>query len=479
MTTREETLKRLIAVALGWALLLPQPGHADDELPEGVQAALAHRAIPPASVSIHVENLETGDTVLAWHPDEPRTPASIMKLLTTIVALDTLGPTYTWRTEIYLLGELRDGTLHGDLLLKGFGDPYLVTERMWRLQRELRATGVRRIAGDLLLDDSFFDTGDYDPAAFDREPLRAYNVAPNALMSNYKVLRYTFEPRPDSGGVDITLEPPLDNVRIVNRLKLAPGACRGYQRGIAIVPNERYDTMEFSGRFPTGCKRYSMLRTALDHNAYTFGLFKSLWLESGGELDGEVGRALAPEDVEPDLVFESLPLADIVSKINKHSNNVMARQLLYTLGAEQFGPPGTERRGRQVVELWLAEHDMDFAELKLDNGAGLSRDASITARHMVALLRFGFESRWMPEFMSSLPLSGLDGTLSRRFRSAGLAGIAHMKTGSLDHVSSIAGYLLGRTGTRYAVAVLINHTDVHRGTGDEVQDALLRWLRTQ
>lgn len=472
-------MNRSIALALASALLLGQVARADDDLPERVRAALAHRNIPADTVSIHVEDLDTGDAPLSWRADTARIPASIMKLLTTLVALDTLGPTYTWRTEIYMLGELREGTLHGDLLLKGYGDPYLVTERMWRLQRELRATGLRRIAGDILLDDSYFDIGDYDPAAFDREPLRAYNVAPNALLSNYKVLSYTFTPRADGSGVDIALEPPLDNLRIVNRLTLAPGACRGYQRGIAINANDAYDRIEFSGRFPSGCRRYSMRRTALDHNAYTFGLFKSLWLESGGKLDGDLGRALAPADAEPDLVFESLPLADVVSKINKHSNNVMARQLLYTLGAETFGPPGTEPQGRAAVKRWLVEHDMDFAELTLDNGAGLSRDASITARHMVALLRHGFESRWMPEFMSSLPLSGLDGTLSRRFRSAGLSGIAHMKTGSLDHVSSIAGYLLGRSGTRYAVAVLINHTDVHRGTGDEVQDALLRWLREQ
>ncbi len=474
-------MKRLILPAL--LSLLPSvaatatDSDGEDALPAGVQAVLAHRNIPPDSLSIYVENLGTGEPILQWHPDQARTPASVMKLLTTLAALDTLGPTYTWRTELYFLGELRGGTLHGDLLLKGYGDPYLVTERLWRLQRELRAAGVRRIDGDLRLDDSWFDVGDYDPAAFDREPLRAYNVAPNALMSNYKVVSYTFRPRGDGTGVDISPEPPLANLQIVNRLSLVPGACRGYQRGIAISANDAVDRVTFSGRFPAGCKRYRMDRTALDHNAYTYGLFRSLWEESGGELTGSYGSAQAPANTEPDLVFESMPLADVVSKINKHSNNVMARQLLFTLGAEAFGPPGTEASGRAAIRGWLAEHGMDFAELKLDNGAGLSRDAKLTARHMGLLLRYGFENRSMPEFLSSLPLSGRDGTLSRRFRSAGLAGVGHLKTGSLDHVSSIGGYLLGRSGARYSVAVLINHEDVHRGTGDEVQEALLRWLR--
>jgi len=451
---------------------------ATDELPVGVQAVLAHRGIPAGAVSIHVENLSREETVLSWHADTPRVPASIMKLLTTLVALEELGPAYRWSTDVHFLGELRDdGTLDGDLLLKGHGDPYLVAERLWQLQRRLRAAGLERVTGDLLLDDSHFELGHYDPGAFDREPLRAYNVAPNALLANYKVVSYTFTPAADGRQVDIALEPPLDNLEIVNRLEQVPGACRGYQRGIAINANETADRITFRGRFPAGCDSYRMGRTALSHLEYTGGLFRSLWAETGGSFGGRARAGRAPDGREPDLEFESLPLAEIVRKVNKHSNNVMARQLLFTLGAEAYGPPGTEDKGRRVVADWLAANEMDFGELSLDNGAGLSRDARVTARHMVALLRHGFSSRFMPEFVSSLPLSGLDGTLKRRLERGGLAGRAHMKTGSLDHVSSIAGYLLGRAGERYAVAIIVNHEDAHRGTGDEVQDALLRWLR--
>lgn len=468
------------ALTAGSALLiLLQPAAllAEDELPEEVRAVLAHRKIPADSVSIQVDNLTRRETFLEWRADVARNPASVMKLLTTLAALDTLGPTYTWKTEAYLLGELRDGTLHGDLLLKGYGDPYLVMERLWQLQRDLRALGLQHIEGDLLLDDSFFEYGDYDPAAFDREPLRAYNVAPNALMTNYKVLRYRFAPAGDA--VDIRLEPPLENVAIVNHLKVHPGSCRGYQRGIRIDANEDYDRFEFSGSFPAGCRHYTMDRAALSHNAYTFGLFRSLWQETGGTIKGRYRNAIAPPGTEPDLVFESLPMADIISKVNKHSNNVMARQLLYTLGAEVKSPPGSENKGREVVADWLTQHGMNFPELKLANGAGLSRDARITARHLTALLRYAYSSRYMPEYLSSLPLSGMDGTLLRRLHSTRLRGAAHMKTGSLDHVSTIAGYVLGSSGDRYSVVILINHTDAHRGTGDEVQEAMLNWVREQ
>jgi D-alanyl-D-alanine carboxypeptidase/D-alanyl-D-alanine-endopeptidase (penicillin-binding protein 4) len=397
-------------------------------------------------------------------------------MLTTLVALDTLEPAYTWKTDVHLLGEVTDGVLEGDLLLKGYGDPYLVTERFWQMLRQIRQLGISTIDGDLLIDDSYFDIGDYDPAAFDHEPLRAYNVAPNAMLTNFKVVRYYFEPDVASSRVHVKVDPALDNLLIVNKLRVANGSCRGYQRGITITPNEDVSRVTFSGRFPSGCDIYSMDRAALSHNDFTYGLFRSLWLESGGRITGTWKNVVAQDDLEPALSFESLPLSDIITKVNKHSNNVMARQLLYTLGAEAFGPPGTEAAGRKAVRQWLAGNGMDFAELRLDNGAGLSRESRMTARHLADLLRFAYQSAYMPEYLSSLALSGVDGTLSRRFRNGVLTGMAHMKTGSLDHVSSIAGYFQARSGNRYIVVMLHNHTDIHRGPGEEVQEALLRWL---
>ncbi len=462
-------------------LALTATASAQDALPLPVESALTYRGVPAEALSIYVEALDSGQVELAWNEDVPRNPASVEKMLTTLVALDVLGPAYEWPTEIYLLGELRDGVLDGDLLVKGYGDPYMVTERLWQMLRQLRLAGVQKIRGDLLLDDSHFDVGDYDPAAFDREPLRAYNVAPNALLTNFKVVRYYFEPDEAQSGVLVRPDPPLDNLEIINRLRVANGACRGYQRGITITPNEDVSTITFSGRFPSGCEIYAMDRTALSHNEFTYGLFRSLWEESGGELTGGYRNVVAADVLqdemrEPDLVFHSLPLTDIITKVNKHSNNVMARHLLYTLAAEQYGPPATEAAGRRFVREWLAERGMDFEELNLANGAGLSRASRMTARHLAALLRYAYESPYMPEYLSSLALSGLDGTLSRRYSSSALTGQAHMKTGSLDHVSAVAGYFQARSGRRFIVVTFLNHNDVHRGPGDEVQEMLLRWL---
>ncbi|MDH4315091.1 MAG: D-alanyl-D-alanine carboxypeptidase/D-alanyl-D-alanine-endopeptidase [Gammaproteobacteria bacterium] len=470
-------LASLVLLVVG--LLFQDLSIASSELPAAVRSVLNVRKLPDDSLSIYVESLETGESPLSWHDEQPRNPASVAKLLTTLVALDTLGPAYRWRTEVYAQGEVTNDKLQGDLLLKGYGDPFLVTERMWQMLRRIRQSGIRDIEGDLLLDDSYFSVPETDPAAFDREPLRAYNVAPNALLTNFKVVRYHFEPDPLTKAVSIRLDPQLENLQVINRLSQVNGRCYGYQRGITITPNEKFDRFVLSGEFPNGCRSYAMDRTVLEHNAYTYGLFKAIWQETGGNISGSWKNQVVAEDAEPMLSFESEPLADVITMVNKHSNNVMARQLLYTLSAEKLGAPGTEEGGREVIRKWLDERDLASAGLMLDNGAGLSREARISARQMAAILKYAYASPYMPEYLSSLSLSGLDGTLSRRFRNSPLTGKAHVKTGSLDHVSAIAGYVQGSSGERFVVVALQNHTDIHRGPGEEVQEALLEWLYEQ
>lgn len=469
-------MKSLVMVLLVALAASPVAAQTADVLPVGVRSVLNLRNVPDSSLSIYVENLQSGDASLTWNADQPRNPASVAKLLTTLVALDTLGPAYRWKTEVYADGDVTDNTLHGDLLLKGYGDPFLVTERVWQLSRMVRQGGIRDIDGDLVLDDSYFSVPYSDPAAFDREPLRAYNVQPNALLTNFKVVRYFFEPDPESAAVRVRLDPALENLHIVNRLSQVDGNCYGYQRGITITPNEHYDHFILSGKFPSGCKFYVMDRTALEHNAYTYGLFKSIWQESGGTIRGGWRNDVASNNRPPFVTFESQPLSDVITMVNKHSNNVMARQLLYTLAAEKLGAPGTEEGGRAVVEKWLADRKLDSNSLKLDNGAGLSREARMTADQIAKFLRYAYSSPYMPEYLSSLSLSGMDGTLARRFRNSPLAGKAHIKTGSLDDVSAIAGYMQSRSGNRYIVVALQNHPEIHRGPGEEVQQALLKWV---
>ena len=452
---------------------------ADGELPARARAALDIRQVPDDTLSVHVRDLGSGEVVLQWNDGIARNPGSTIKLLTTLVALDVLGPAHTWKTDVFALGEVENGRLNGNLLLKGHGDPFLVTERVWQLLRRIRQAGIREIDGDLHIDDSYFQVSEHDPAAFDRQPLRAYNVAPNALLMNFKAVRFWFEPDHETNSVRVLLDPMLENLSVDNQLSLEQGRCRGFQRGITISANKEGDKITFSGKFPSGCKRYAMDRTALSHNEFVYGLFNSLWRESGGEFTGGWINVAAPEDIEPLLSFDSLPLVDIIARVNKHSNNVMARQLLYTLSAEVLGEPGTEHGGREVVANWLNDNGFAFDTLTFDNGAGLSRESRMTARDMGAMLEFAWRQPYMPEYVSSLSLAGLDGTLRQHFDDSVLDGNAHLKTGSLDHITAIAGYLQAQSGRRFAVVIMQSHKDIHRGPGQEIQEALLRWVYDQ
>jgi D-alanyl-D-alanine carboxypeptidase/D-alanyl-D-alanine-endopeptidase (penicillin-binding protein 4) len=214
----------------------------------------------------------------------------------------------------------------------------------------------------------------------------------------------------------------------------------------------------------------------LDPPAYTFGLFKALWQELGGELDGTLVDGTLPDDVEPLVVWTSPPLADVITSINKFSNNLMTRHLLLTLGAEQSGPPATVEKGVAAVNSWLTAQGIDASRMHMVNGSGLSRAARVTPAFMNEVLQTGYRSLWMPEFVSSLPLNGLDGTMRNRVRAEGQRGRMHIKTGSLDSVSGVAGYVRGQSGKVYSVAGILNHELADRGPGVELMDALLTWV---
>ena len=172
---------------------------------------------------------------------------------------------------------------------------------------------------------------------------------------------------------------------------------------------------------------------------------------------------------------ESRPLGEIIRSVNKFSNNVMARQLLLTLGAERQGPPGTTAKGAAAIRAWLDAAGIDMPALVMDNGSGRSRRTRVSAAGLGRLLQAAYRSPTMSEFVASLPLAATDGSMSRRLRGDPLAGRAHVKTGLLEGVLALAGYVHAVSGRSYVVVLLLNHPGVHYGVGSAVQDALLRW----
>ena len=466
---------RWIASLTGLAVLAT--ARAGD-LPPAVELVLTAHGISPDDVSIVVADVESAEPVLSHLPDTPRNPASVMKLVTTWVALEMLGPAYRWRTEVYFGGKFDGTVLAGDLGIKGYGDPFLVVEELWKMLRVLRHTGLEHIEGNLMLDDSYFTVSEDPPGAFDAEPYRTYNVVPSALMANFKAVRFQFFVDAANGRVRIVTDPELHNLDIRNRLKLGDGPCRGFQAGISfnVDDPETLSRVIFEGEYSRRCNPYSMSRTVLDHDTFIYGLFETLWSELGGSMQGGMRKGVLGDEQARVLTWSSPPLADVIRSINKNSNNVMTRQLVYTLAAEIAGPPGTRDVGIGIIRDFLQSRGIDVASLVLVNGAGLSRNERISARSLADVLRVAHQSPYSGEYVSSLSLGGLDGTTLGRFEGDVNARM-HVKTGRLDNVSALAGYVHAEDGRTFAVVVFGNFTDAHRGLGVEVEEAVVEWVR--
>ncbi len=451
------------------------------ELPPEIERVLTGHDIPPDQIGIVVQNVDSEQPILSHLPTVPRNPASVMKTVTTWSALEYLGPAYTWSTEAYFLGDFDGEKLHGDLALKGYGDPELVVEDFWNMLRALRRRGLTKIDGDLVVDDSYFDVDEDDPGLFDGQPYRTYNVVPDALLVNFKAVQFQFFADLVHGRVHVATDPELANLEIRNDLSLVDGPCRGYQAGISFdhADADALDEVVVGGQFSRRCATYTLSRTVLQHPTYVYGLFETLWRELGGEFKGKLRHEVVPDTATPALVWRSHPLGEVIRSINKNSNNVMTRQLLYTLGAEQFGAPGTRDKGLQAIREFLAARGFDLSSLAMKNGAGLSRDGRISPALLTAILRAAWHSVYAPEFVASLSLGGLDGTTRGRFDEHSGEGLMHVKTGRLDHVSALAGFVHAPDQNTYVVVVFMNSEEAHRGPGQELEEAVVRWVQAQ
>ena len=468
----------ILSTAARWLFVLPTLlffyANAQAEvLPASVQTALRNAQIPLENVAIVVQPVDAAAPLVSHQSEKAMNPASVMKLLTTYAALDLLGPAYTWQTTAHVDAVPVDGVLAGNLYLKGSGDPRLAIEHLWALLRQLRVRGIERIAGDIILDRSAFALPTLDFPPFDDKPMRPYNVGPNALLLNFQALRFTL--RPEAGKPVILMETPSEGLRTENRLRLTDNSCGSDwkdQIETRLQSDANGQRLVFSGPYPSQCGEKALNLSPLSADAQADGLIRSLWRELGGTLAGRVRGGVMPSGLPSFARQESASLAEIVRDINKFSNNVMARQLFLSLGNDT-APASPERATRRLVE-WLQSRNLRFNELVLENGSGLSRSERISAGNLNRLLLDAWKSPTMPEFIASMPIVGIDGTMKKRLVNASASGRAHIKTGTLDGVKTAAGYALDSQGRRHAVTFLINHP--RAALGGPAIDALLQWI---
>jgi len=443
-------------------------------LPAAFTAALKEAGIPLDHVAVVVQPLDAAAPVLSHNAEAALNPASVMKLVTSFAALNQLGPGYVWTTDVWTDGAVADGVLEGDLVIRGRGDPTLTLERMWLLQRELRARGVRHIRGNLVLDLSHFEMPPIDPGAFDGEPLALYNAAPGALVANFNAT--TLRLKPDGHTVLIVPDIALPGVALTSQLVVEDGTeCNGWKDAITpALPDPERLELVVTGVYARTCGEQTLSLNLFEPAATFDFIFRGLWAESGGTLTGATVPGMAPE-TEPLLRFASEPLTAALIRLNKYSNNLMARNLFLTLGAEREGAPATPEKGARAVRDVLAQRGVPTRKLVLENGAGLSRIERISADALNQMLRAAYNSPLFAEFASALPIVALDGTLKRRFNGSALSGNAHLKTGSLRDVSALAGYVTTVRGQQVSFVMLVNHANARRS--EAAQRALLEWVQ--
>jgi len=454
-------------------------------LPPEVDAALARAKVPREAVTLLIVDAE-GKTAprLSHRAAVVVNPASVMKLVTTYAALDLLGPAFTWSTPVYVEGAVRDGTLFGNLVIKGQGDPKLVVERLWLLLRRVQGLGVKTISGDIILDSSAFAPVETDPGSFDGEPLRPYNAAPDALLLNYKSVVMTFVADRTANSAQVQFDPPLAGVAMQTSVPLAGGDCGDYRAALKADFSDP-NRIRFGGAYPAACAEKVWPIAYVDPKTYSTRAIEGLWHEMGGKLGGSVRTGNLPAALAaPVFELVSPALAEVIRDINKFSNNVMAQQLFLTLSLQNrlSAVPGSAARAtanergtlegaREVVRRWWSERMAGSEAPLLDNGSGLSRSERISAQSLARMLQTAYLSPLMPELMASLPLAGVDGTM-RRSRSRA-TGSAHLKTGSLRDVAAMAGYVHAASGKRYVLVAIVNHANA--SATRPAFDALLDW----
>lgn len=463
--------RRALAALLSLAVLTASPtassAAAGDPLPPPLAASLRDAQLPAAHAAFFVQRVDAAQPLLAHNATKPMNPASVMKLVTTYAALELLGPAHVWKTQVFADAPPRAGVLAGNLYLRGDGDPALTQERLWLLLRQLRARGVTTVNGDLVLDRSAFRLPAHDPAAFDNEPLRAYNVGPDALLANFNSLRVALLPDPAARSVVAVVDTPVADLVLENRLQYADGTCGDWRERIAV--GVAAGVLTLTGSYPAGCGEKALHLSPWMNGEGFARIFRALWRELGGTFAGGVREAAVPAAAQLLFAHESPPLADAVRDTNKWSNNVMARQLFLALAPSR---PATPEAARARIDAWL--NDKGIAGIVVDNGAGLSREARVSAEALGRLLLAAWKSPVMPELIASLPVAGGDGTLRKRLGDSAAAGRAHLKTGYIEGVRAIAGYVMDGKGQRWVVVGILN--DAQMKNGAQPLDALVRWV---
>ncbi len=440
---------------LALALAVPPPPPPD--LPAELQGLVAGGALGRSRSGVEVFDLDGGRVIFASHARDLLNPASNSKIFTSAAALARLGPDYRWVTEVLLDAPPRAGVVHGNLTLRGHGDPTLVSERLWALAAELWHRGLRKVEGDLVLDDDFFDGQEQGPGWDQEDTDRAYLAPISALASNWGSVAIYVSPGERPGQrARVEVEPASPYFQVENRVVTAARGARHLRTSGA--PARDGWRIRVAGRIGAGAGTVVLWRHVGEATRYTGETFRQMLAERGIRITGKVRRGRAAPASRLFYATQSDELAAVLRRLNKESSNFIAEMLVKTMGAELRGVPGSWPSGIDVVEDFLArEVGIPRGAYVMRNGSGLNDVNRFSAEQVIRVLAYMWPRMTLaPEYLSSLPIAGRDGTLRFRMEDTAAAGRVRAKTGTLEDVSALSGYVESLGGRHYAVSLLVN-----------------------
>lgn len=451
------------------------------ELRSRIDHILSDSALVRSRVGIKIVSLRNGETLYERDSHLLFHPASNQKLLTSATALALLGPAFEFSTRTACdSGAVHDSTIVGDLFLIGGGNPDLTIAQLFELAQQLRQAGVREVTGNLVCDDFYFDDvrwgsgwmWDDDPSS-DCPRLTALTLNDNAIV-------VTVTPGDSIGKVaNVVLDPPTDFVQVVNTSVTVP-ARAGWQIDSLPMPplkierrwQRNENTFVVDGVIGTDQAPQTSTINVLSPEIFAGTLFREVLQLAGIVVRGMVLRGLAPPR-PPTLAEHRQPLLATLINLNKISDNLSAELILKTLGAEQFGRPGSAEKGVRAMRLFLSSVGVDTMAMQIADGSGVSRYNLITPAGIVDLLTAMWHNfKLRSEFIATLPIAGVDGTLDNRMRGTPAEGIVHAKTGTINGVSALSGYAATFDGEELVFSMMMQPYLVNTSAVRSVQDRI-------
>ena len=472
---------RTLFLPLTFALLLSACASLPSSRPpESVQLALDKAGLTAENLGVVAFPLDARNSGLRLQPDRPLQPASNMKLVTAAVSLDKLGPNYRARTDLLADAPVLNGVIDGPLYLRGGADPDFDWGALNSLLRDLRDQGVREIRGGVVVDRSFFNPArsDIGLPPFDEQPEFPYNVIPDALMLNGNLLDFVLES--DANTLRVRVTPALPGITVdTSDIQLVDAPCKDWEDRWKIPTTTQQVTVHLHGEFPRNCTVRQELNV-LDRQWVAAQAVRQMWHELGGTISGSNPDAEGPTPATARVLatHRGRPLAEELRGVMKRSDNALARLSYLNIGAAQAqAGESTAAAAERAVRQWFDAHNIPTEGLVLDNGSGLSRSERISAAQLAGLLAASYDGSHGPELLSTLPVAGVDGTLSRRMKGTPAEGRARMKTGTLNNAVGLAGYVPDASGRIWVVAAIVNAPQAGRGRA--VLDAVTLWVSAQ